>query len=139
MPEILTFSAKWEPRSPYYRGTKVVCPAKITAKENEEILELALAAFRLLGCRGYARVDMRMDREGQLNVIEVNPNPDISPDAGAARQARAAGMTYNEFIEKIVKLALEKEGNDSQNSPYAVKRQASLDENTTRYSRVQTT
>ena len=108
MPEILTFSAKWEPDSPYYRGTQVVCPARITAKERENIHELALSAFRLLGCRGYARVDMRMDREGRLNVIEVNPNADISPDAGAARQAEAADMTYTQFIEKILHLALEK-------------------------------
>jgi len=137
IPEILTFAAKWETDSPYYRGTQVICPADITAEERENINKLALAAFRLLGCRGYARVDMRMDREGRLNVIEVNPNPDISPDAGAARQARAAGISYTEFIDKIVRLALEKEDDDSQNSPYAVKRQASLDENTTRYTRVQ--
>jgi len=138
MPEILTFAAKWEPDSPYYQGTQVVCPAEITAEERENINKLALATFRLLGCRGYARVDMRMDREGRLNVIEVNPNPDISPDAGAVRQARAAGMTYTKFIEKIVRLALEKEDDDSQNSPHAVKRQASPDGNTKGYARVQT-
>jgi len=137
LPEILSFAAKWEPDSPYYRGTQVVCPAEITAKEKREIHELVLAAFRLTGCRGYARVDMRMDREGRLNVIEVNPNPDISPDAGAIRQARAAAMSYTEFVDKIVGLALEKEDNDTQNSPHAVKRQASLDEDTARYTRVQ--
>jgi len=133
MPEILTFAAKWEPDSPYYRGTQVVCPAK----EKGGIRELALAAFRLLGCRGYARVDMRLDKECRLNVIEVNPNPDISPGSGAVRQAEAAGMTYTRFIEKIVQLALEKEDNDSRNSPHAIKRQASLDENTKGYARVQ--
>jgi D-alanine-D-alanine ligase len=137
MPEILTFSAKWEPDSPYYRGTRVVCPAEISADEQESINYIALAVFRLLGCRGYARVDMRMDKEGQLNVIEVNPNPDISPDAGAARQAEAAGMSYTEFIDKMVRLALEKEDDDSQNSPYAAKGQAGPDENITGYARVQ--
>ena len=51
---------------------------------------------------------MRLDGEGRLNVIEVNPNPDISPGTGATRQAEAAGMSYTEFITKIVALALEK-------------------------------
>jgi len=105
MPEILTFAAKWETDSTYFRGTQVVCPVKITAKERENISKMALAAFRLLGCRGYARVDMRMDREGRLNIIEVNPNPDISPGSGTVRQAEAAGMSYIRFIERIVRLA----------------------------------
>jgi D-alanine-D-alanine ligase len=137
VPEILTFSAKWEPDSAYYRGTQVVCPAEVTERERKRIEKLALAAFRLLRCRGYARVDMRMDGKGRLNVIEVNPNPDISPDAGAARQACAAGMTYTGFIQRIVKLALEREHHVHKNSPDAVKRQAGPDENTQGLARVQ--
>jgi len=137
MPEILTFSAKWDPESPYYQGTRVVCPAEISADEKESINQTALAAFRLLGCQDYARVDMRMDEKGQLNVIEVNPNPDISPDAGTVRQARAAGMSYTEFIDRIVSLALQKEDYDSQNSLYATGRQASPDANIAKYARVQ--
>lgn len=137
IPEILTFAAKWEPDSPYYRGTQVVCPAKITAKQKGGIRELALAASRLLDCRGYARVDMRMDGEGRLNIIEVNPNPDISPDAGVARQARAAGMDYTRFIEEIVRIALEKEEHGYQDSSYAGKRQADFNEDTANYTRVQ--
>jgi len=41
-------------------------------------------------------------------VLEINPNPDISPGTGAARQAEASGMTYTQFVERIVRLALEK-------------------------------
>jgi D-alanine-D-alanine ligase len=61
MPPILTYEAKWEPDSVYYKNTQVVCPAKINARERESIQRTALAAFRLLGCSGYARVDMRID------------------------------------------------------------------------------
>jgi len=119
VPRILTFAAKWQPDSPYFQGTKVVCPAEIGTAEREHIAQTALAIFGLLGCRGYARVDMRLDVEGQLNVIEVNPNPDISPSSGAARQAEAAGMTYPQFIDKVVKLALAKKEDDGQDTPDA--------------------
>ena len=137
VPRILTFAAKWQPDSLYFQGTKVVCPAEIGTAEREHIAQTALTASRLLGCRGYARVDMRQDAEGRLNVIEVNPNPDISPGSGAVRQAEAAGMTYPRFIEKIVQIALEKEDHDHQDTPDEKKGQASPDENTTEYARVQ--
>jgi D-alanine-D-alanine ligase len=107
MPRILTFAAKWENESIYFQNTRTICPAPIDDELHGRLKNIALSAFRLTGCRGYARVDMRMDREGQVNVIEVNPNPDISPGAGALRQAAAEGMTYTQFIGKIVELALE--------------------------------
>ena len=104
-PRVLTFEAKWEKGSEYYKKTPVVCPAKIDDVEKERIGKVALAAFKVVIGHGYARVDMRLDSQNRVNVIEVNPNPDISPDTGAARQAKAAGMTYTQFIEKIVSLA----------------------------------
>lgn len=138
MPRILTFAAKWEPDSLFFQGARAICPAKIEAEEQERIHETALAAFRLLGGQGYARVDLRMDKEGHLNVIELNPNPDISSDAGTAHQAEAAGITYTQFIDKIVQLVLEKECHDNRDSTHAERRQASLDENTAEYARIQT-
>ncbi|MEJ2740878.1 MAG: hypothetical protein P8105_13825 [Dehalococcoidia bacterium] len=86
---------------------RAICPAPVEAEQQERIAAAALSAYRLLDCKGYARVDMRLDREGEVNVIEVNPNPDITPGSGAARQADAAGMPYTRFIEKIVQIALE--------------------------------
>lgn len=108
LPRILTFAAKWETDSLYYQNTKVSCPADIEDKERLDLAETTFRAFQVLECHGYARVDMRMDEQGYINVIEVNPNPDISPGTGAARQAEAAGMSYTQFIEKIVQLALER-------------------------------
>lgn len=108
MPRILTFAAKWQSQSLYYQHTQAHCPAEIGSELRDRIRDTALAAFRLTGCSGYARVDFRLDKEGTLKVIEMNPNPDISPSSGAARQARAAGMTYAQFIERIALLALEK-------------------------------
>lgn len=107
-PRILTFGSKWEPRDIYFHNTNARCPADIDERLREQIMETARAAFQLIVRRGYARVDMRLDAGGEVNVLEVNPNPDISPSAGAARQARAAGMTYPQFIEKICRIALER-------------------------------
>jgi D-alanine-D-alanine ligase len=138
MPEVLTFDAKWVAGSPYFEGTKPVCPAEIEAEEQQRIAETITTVYRLFGCQGYARVDLRLDQEGQLNVIEVNPNPDISPGTGAARQAEAAGMTYTQFIEKIVQLALQGKDNENQYLPYDSRRQTPHNKNTARHTRIQT-
>jgi D-alanine-D-alanine ligase len=106
MPPVLTYAAKWEEGTLYFDGTKVVCPAEIGAEEEAQLVQTAMAVFRLLVQRGYARVDMRLDQDANVQVLEVNPNPDITPGSGAARQAAAASMTYAEFIDKIVSLAL---------------------------------
>lgn len=138
MPRILNFAAKWDPDSPYFEGTKAICPAEIEAEERTRITATAIAAFRILGGQGYARVDMRIDHEGLVNVIEVNPNPDISPGSGAVRQAKAASMTYTQFIEKIVQLALYRKDNENRYSAYGPQRQTEHSENITQYTGIQT-
>ena len=138
MPEVLTFDAKWKPDSAYFKGTIPICPAEIEVEEQQRIADTITTAYRLLGCRGYARVDMRMDQEGELNVIEVNPNPDISPGSGAARQAQAAGMTYTQFVEKIVRLGLDGKDDENRHPLYVRRRQTSHSRNTVRHARIQT-
>jgi D-alanine-D-alanine ligase len=68
--------------------------------------EVALAAFRLTACRDYARVDMRMDDAGRVYVLEVNGNPDIGPNAGFARALRVAGISYEDFVDDMVRQAV---------------------------------
>ena len=78
------------------------CPADMSEGFGQGIQQLAARAFTgLVGC-GYARVDMRTDRSGQVMVLEVNPNPDIGPASGARKQAEAAGLTHQEFIWEII-------------------------------------
>jgi D-alanine-D-alanine ligase len=138
LPEILTFDAKWNDDTYYFKGTKPVCPAEIKAEEHQHIAETITTAYRLLGCQGYARVDMRLDDEGELNIMEVNPNPDISPGTGAARQAEAAGMTYTQFIGRIVQLALDRKDDENRCPVYVRRRQAPHNKNTARHTRIQT-
>jgi D-alanine-D-alanine ligase len=108
LPRILTFEAKWEPESVYFKGSAPVCPAAIDDTVRERIAGPAASAFRLLGCTGYARVDFRMGADMVPQIIEVNPNPDLSPGYGAAMQAKVAGMSYPKLVERIINFALER-------------------------------
>ncbi len=108
LPKIVTYAAKWMEGTDEYKGTVGVCPAQIPADVEKQAKEIALTAYRVMGCRDYARVDMRLDKNNNLYVIEVNPNPDISDDAGFARSCRAYGFSFDEIINKIVEYALER-------------------------------
>jgi D-alanine-D-alanine ligase len=109
LPNMLTFGAKWLTDDVYFHHTDPVCPAKVDDALWAHVSEVSTAAYRLLGCRGYARVDMRLDSTGHASVLEVNPNPDISVTSGAVRQASAIGLTYPQFIERIMQLAFDRE------------------------------
>jgi D-alanine-D-alanine ligase len=104
--QIVSFAAKWEEDSFAYHHTPVVCPASVAPVLRDRIMAIAKRAWRAIGCRGYARVDMRVAADGTPYVVEVNCNPDISPDAGFFRAARAAGYDYTGMVAPILKLAL---------------------------------
>lgn len=103
-PRIVSYAAKWEESHVDYAGTKPVPlrdanPALVTAVETT-----ARAAWHALGLRDYGRVDLRVDASGPW-VIDINPNCDISPDAGVARSAKVAGISYTQLIDKIANVA----------------------------------
>lgn len=107
-PKIVTYNSKWMQGTDEYIGTVGVCPAPLPVDLERELKEIALKAYRVMGCRDYARVDMRLDKNNVPYVLEVNPNPDISDDAGFARSARSYGLSFEETIGKIVQYALER-------------------------------
>jgi D-alanine-D-alanine ligase len=107
LPHILTFESKWFEETDYYKGTGVCCPAKINDDLRAEITQTVLKSCKAAGCRGYARADMRQDRDGTIKVLEVNANPDVTPELGIALQASTRGMSYSQLMKKIVELALE--------------------------------
>ncbi|HEU5050259.1 MAG TPA: ATP-grasp domain-containing protein [Gemmatimonadales bacterium] len=104
---IVTYAAKWAPDHPEYAGTEPVCPARLPADVARRVAKVARSAWQLLGNQeGYGRVDLRLNADGQPFVIEVNPCPDLSRDAGLARMARAHGWEYDELVMQIVEEAL---------------------------------
>ncbi|MFB3887010.1 MAG: ATP-grasp domain-containing protein [Thermodesulfobacteriota bacterium] len=108
VPKICGYEAKWVPESEEYRKSKPICPAPLEWVTKKRVEHIAIKAFRLFGCRDYARVDMRVDREGKIYVLEVNPNPDISPQSGMTRALKAQGMTYEGFVQKLLERALQR-------------------------------
>jgi D-alanine-D-alanine ligase len=107
-PRIITYNAKWMRGTEEFEHTKGICPALLPPALEAQIKEMALSAYRLLGCRDYARVDFRLSKDHQPYVLEVNPNPDISDDAGFARSAATHGYKFEELVGKIVECALER-------------------------------
>jgi D-alanine-D-alanine ligase len=103
---LCTYESKWDSTHPSYAEIAPVCPALAPPETTARLSEIALTCARIFRLAGYARVDFRMNEEGELFVLEVNPNPDISPDAGMARAARAAGLPFPDLILEILRLGL---------------------------------
>jgi len=106
LPKIVTYSAKWHPTSVYYKHTNPLIPARINPNVEKKIIAMSKKIFEEFNLRGYARIDFRLSRD-KPHVIDINPNPDISSDAGFAKAGAYAGFTYQQIIGKIVALALE--------------------------------
>jgi D-alanine-D-alanine ligase len=112
VPKICGYEAKWVAESSEYQKSKPICPAPLEWVMKKRVEHIAIRAFKLFGCRDYARVDIRVDREGKIYVLEVNPNPDISPQSGMTRAIKARGMTYEEFIRVLLERALQRKNGE---------------------------
>jgi D-alanine-D-alanine ligase len=90
------------------------CPARISSELQASIERVTLDAFRVLGCRDWARIDVRLDAAGNPNVLEVNPLPGILPDPAdnscLPKAARAAGIGYDELIQSCLRYAAARQG-----------------------------
>ncbi len=107
-PKILSYAAKWFEDHPLYQKTPPVCPAPIGDALRVKLQSFAAEAFHALGCRDYARIDMRMDDKDRVYILEVNPNPDVSLNAGFARALKAAGIEYAKFWSTMIDNAMKR-------------------------------
>src|SRR2546430_15431718 len=103
------YEAKWVWDRPEAPLAIFQCPALVPAGLYAEIERTALDAYQALGCRDWCRVDIRVDRFGVPNILELNPLPGIIPDPAMnscfPKAARAAGFGYDELIQEVVRVA----------------------------------
>jgi D-alanine-D-alanine ligase len=112
IPKICGYEAKWFEDHPLYQKTPPVCPAPVEDELRQKLHAAAVDAFVTMGCRDYARIDFRMDAKGRIFILEVNPNPDISLNAGYARALKAAGIDYTDFWKTMLRNALGRRESD---------------------------
>lgn len=108
-PKIASWEAKWgdegDEKGAEYEGTKSVFPADLSDSLVERMQKVAVEAFHALRLRDYARVDLRMTKEEEIYVIEVNPNCYLERNSEFATAAAKEGMNYPVLIGRIVELA----------------------------------
>ncbi|MBI1884317.1 MAG: ATP-grasp domain-containing protein [Chlamydiae bacterium] len=111
---LYSYEAKWIWDTPEKPLDIFHCPAQVEDVLKGKIEGIAKAAFRALGCRDWCRIDVRLDREGNPSILEVNPLPGILPNPRQnscfPKAARAAGMDYPEMVLSILGAALERCG-----------------------------
>ena len=104
-PRIAAAEVKWGKGTKAYRDTKSAVATDLPEEAVGALQKTAIEAYKALELRDYGRVDMRLQPDGRVQVIEVNPNPWLSSRAEFAMAARKSGRTYTQLIEEIVELA----------------------------------
>src|SRR5688572_7163389 len=105
-PRIASAEVKWGKGTKAYRDTKSAIATDLSEEAVAALQQTAVAAYQALELRDYGRVDMRLQPNGRVAVIEVNPNPWLSSKAEFAIAARKSGRTYPQLVEEIVELAM---------------------------------
>ena len=104
-PRIAAAEVKWGKGTKAYRDTKSAIATDLPEETVAVLQQTAVAAYQALELRDYGRVDMRLQPDGLVHVIEVNPNPWLSSRAEFAMAARKSGRTYPQLIAEIVELS----------------------------------
>ncbi len=113
LPHVLDYKAKWDEKSPEYKGTKAVLP-DLPEDLKARLQKAAVDACRALLVRDYARVDLRLTDTGDIYVIEVNAPCDLMKTSEFATGAKAFGLEYPALVNRIVELAVERRGSRPQ-------------------------
>lgn len=107
--EIVPKNEYYDYESKYMPGmSDHIIPARISEEERERVEEISCKAYEAVGCRGYARIDLILDREGNPYILEINTLPGMTGTSLVPDAARAAGIKFPELLDLFVKMALEK-------------------------------
>ncbi len=113
-PKIASYDVKFEKNTEAYKLTKSAIAENLDDETRKRLEDTALAAYRALKLRDYGRIDMRLAPNGDVYVIEANPNPWLASRQEFAMAAKAAGLSYTETIESIIEFAMSRYQNSNQ-------------------------
>jgi D-alanine-D-alanine ligase len=99
-PRLLTYDAKWRLGSAEYEATRIEHAPCVSAALGESLREITRRTWEGLALNGYARLDLRLDGSGVPHVLEVNPNPDLSPAEGIPETLAAAAWGFDAFVAR---------------------------------------
>jgi len=99
---IVGYRAKWDADSPEYHHTNRFFPHNLSSHLQRTMRRVAKDCFQLFGLRDYGRVDLRVDERGRLNILEINANPCLSPDAGFPAAVAQNGLNYTEMVREFI-------------------------------------
>jgi D-alanine-D-alanine ligase len=110
--EIITEDGFYDYEHKYTKGrTEYICPAHISEDIAEFTQTMAMSAYNAIGCSGFARVDFRLDEDGQPYCLEVNTIPGFTSQSLVPMAARETGVEFPELCENIINLAIEEQNN----------------------------
>jgi D-alanine-D-alanine ligase len=107
LPQLLSYESKWIPDSPYWTQISYR-EARLDEEARRKMIDYSNILFERLGCRDYARFDFRADAEGEIKLLEVNPNPGWCWDGKLNLMAEVAGLRYSDLLKLIIEAAQER-------------------------------
>jgi D-alanine-D-alanine ligase len=116
LPRILGYESKWVPDSPYWTQIRYR-EAELRPEVQRALTAYSSILFERLRCRDYARFDFRLDAQGQVKLLEVNPNPGWCWDGKFNLMAGFAGMSYPELLRAILDAAVERVAAEAGQNP----------------------
>ena len=105
-PKFFTFKAKWDDAYRKRWGIQNIFAEPLPDGMTQRVIKICKAVYRALRIRGYGRIDVRVTPEGEIVILEANPNPNLDREDEFAQSAVKAGLGYPRMIQRILTLAL---------------------------------
>jgi D-alanine-D-alanine ligase len=86
--------------------TQYLCPSELSETREQELQTLCLKAFNSVGCRGWGRVDVMVDGQGNFQLLEVNTVPGMTSHSLVPMAAKASGLSFDQLVEKVLEVSL---------------------------------
>ncbi len=100
--QVITYAAKWDTESADFANSPLSYDTEIDPALRQAVIAVARGTWHAVGARGYLRIDIRLDNAGAPVVLDVNPNPELSPDMGMHWAVTSAGWSWERFVAQQV-------------------------------------